>query len=194
MRYFDGSTFERNGREFSVEFPHDNSLREPWKEHDDHGVVSEPRHHPFGYGTKPPKSPSERILYWERGHYRTYDMRATMAIARRDGWGLSPDDVEKLAKKLGRPPTKGDIRAEAVERDFQYLRAWCEDRWSWCGVVVKHVDDEGNEETESLWGIESDATDYLADVAHELADEINARLDDEMACSIQESRPDMQPA
>jgi hypothetical protein len=49
------------------------------------------------------------------------------------------------------------------------------------------------DETESLWGVESDCHEYLAECAHELADEIAARLDDAMATDIAVSRPDMAP-
>lgn len=84
-----------------------------------------------------------------------------------------------MAAKLGRTPTQGDIVAEAVQRDFDYLRRWCTDQWSYVGVVVKFIS-EDLEESES-------------ETARELADEICSRLDDEMAEALAESRPDMHP-
>lgn len=177
-RMFDGDLFERNGRTYRFKIERDDSLTAPWKEHDCHGIVSEHRRHPFGMGSKPPKAPGERILYWERGTYRTYDVAETMKIAKRDGWDLCDDDKVKLAEKLGREPTKGDIVAEAVNRDFEYLRGWCTDDWCWVGVIVTEVN---SGEERSLWGIESDCYDYHIEVANELADEINSQLDDEAA-------------
>lgn len=180
---FDGDTFERNGRTFRFRAKYDQDIGPPWKEHDGHGVVSKHRHHSFGIGTKPPKRPGERILYWERGTYRTYDVQATMEIAKRDGWGLGDEDKAKLAEKLGREPTKGEIVAEAVEQDFRYLQGWCTDEWCWIGIIVEEVN---SGEERSLWGIESDAYDYHREVANELADEINHHLDDIAAEEIEE--------
>lgn len=183
-RYFDGDTFERGGRTFRVEHPYDDCADAPWDREDGHGPVTE--------WTSRAKAPGERILNSDRSSYRYYDFQEAMRIARRDGWGLCPEDIAKLEAKLKRKPTKGDICAEAVERDYEHLRRWCNDQWSYVGVVVRLVD-EDCEESESLWGIESDAYDYLAEVAHELADEINSRLNDDMAADITASRPDMYP-
>lgn len=180
--YFDGDTFERNGRTFAVEFPYDDRIGPPWEWSDNHGPVSD--------WTSRAKSPGERVLNSDRNSHRYYDFQEAMRIARRDGWGLCEQDLAKLEVRLGRKPSKGDICAAAVEADFKHLRRWCNGQWSYVGVVVRLVSDDV-EESESLWGIESDAYEYLADVAHELADEINARLDDEMAADITASRPDM---
>lgn len=182
--YFDNDTFERNGRTFSVEFPYDDRGDAPWDREDGHGPVT-------GW-TSRAKAPGERVLNSDRSSHRYYDFQEAMRIALRDGWGLCEADKAKLAAKLGREPTRRQIAAEAVERDYDHLRRWCNDQWSFVGVVVRLVSDDV-EESESLWGIESDAYDYLAEVAHELADEINSRLDDDMAATITESRPDMRP-
>lgn len=188
IRLYDES-FEHKGRTYRVAFPHDEGHEAPWEECEGHGIVSDQKRHPFGHGTKPSKAPDEKILYWERGVYRTYDVAETLKIAKRDGWGLNPDDESKLAQSLGREPTRKEIIAAAVDADFEFLRAWCCDEWHYVGVVVTHESGD----TESLWGIESNADSYLDEVAHELADEIASRLDTAMACSIQRSRPDMSP-
>lgn len=187
----DNDTFEHKGRTFRVEFPYDDDAGAPWDREDGHGPVSGFRYHAPGQGSKPPKAPGERILYWGRGAYRTYGFAEAMRIAKRDGWGLSDADTAALAKKLKRTPTRGDIVAEAVERDFEYLRRWCTDQWSYVGVVVRLADEPTR--SESLWGIESDAYDYLEETAHELAEQICAELDNGMAQDIAASRPDMQP-
>lgn len=181
---YDNDTFEHRGRTFRVEFPFDDSHAAPWKECDGHGEVSE--------WTTRDKSPGERVLHSDRQSKRFYDVQSTTAIARRDGWGLGDDDKAKLAQRLGREPTRGDIVVAAVDRDFEYLRGWCNDEWHYCGVVVRL--DEDVSESESLWGIENNDYAYCESVARDLADEICDRLDDEMAQAITEARPDMQPA
>lgn len=170
---FDGDTIEHKGRTFTVEFPYDDSGRVPWEDCDGHGIVSE--------WTNRDKSPGERVLHSDRSSRRYYDVQETMKIALRDGWNAAPYDVPG--------ETKRQRAARAVDADFEYLRRWCNDQWSYVGVVVKHSE---TGERESVWGIESDAYEYLNETAHELADEISSRLDDAMAREIAESRPDMQ--
>ena len=176
----DGDTFEHKGRTYRVEFPYDDSHGAPWEECDGHGVVSD--------WTTRDKAPGERVLVSDRSSKRYYDIAETMRIAKRDGWGLGNDKLADLAQALGRMPTKKEIIAKAVENDFEYLRSWCNAEWHYCGAIVTHND---SGETESLWGIEDNAYDYLAEVAHDLADEIAYRLDETMAREITESRPDM---
>lgn len=94
---------------------------------------------------------------------------------RRDGWGLHPREIEKLATRLGRNPTKKEITAEAVEHDFEYLRRWCNDDWYWCGYVVKI---DGTDYHESLWGIDSDSQKEFEEEAIEQA---KAWLDNELS-------------
>lgn len=178
---FNGDTFEHASREYRVNFEHDDSHGAPWEECDGHGEVS-------GW-TSRDKAPGERLLHSDRQSKRYYDFAKTIKIAKRDGWGLGNDALASLAQSLGRMPTVKEIIAAAVEKDFEYLRTWCNDEWHYCGVVVTHPD---SGERESLWGIEDNEYDYLNDVAHELAGEIARRLDDTMAQEIADSRPDMQ--
>lgn len=184
-RYWDGDTFERGGRTFKVELPQDDFGRAPWEDDDGAGIVTE--------WTRRDKAPGERLLHEDRGSRRFYNWQETTAKAKRDGWGLCDDEKAALALRFGREPTRKQIIAEAVERDFDRMRSWCNDQWCYVGVVVTALDDEGDEtdETESLWGIESDSRDYIAEVAHEHADEINARLNARFAIAVQASRPDM---
>jgi hypothetical protein len=179
---WDGDIFEHKGRKYRVRFEHDDSHGAPWEECDGHGVVSD--------WTTRDKAPGERVLASDRSSKRYYDVCETAKIAKKDGWGLGNDELAKLAQSLGRMPTKKEIVARAVDNDFEYMRAWCNGEWHYCGVVVSHCE---SDETESLWGIEDNEYDYLAEVARELADEISSRLDDIMAQEIQESRPDMVP-
>lgn len=157
---------EHKGHWFLVEVERDEDMGEPWKVHDGHGVISQ--------WTCRNKLPGERVLVEDRGSRRYYDIEATMKRAKRDGWGLDAKDTEDLTKKLGRAPTKGEIIAEAVEQDYQRMKAWCNDDWYWVYVKVTLLD-VGGKKTEfrnSLGGIDGDdQEDYLKEVAEELADE-----------------------
>lgn len=160
-----GETMEYKGRSFNVDIEREDGMREPWKEHDGHGIVSD--------WTTREKSAGERVLASDRNSKRYYDVQETMKIAKRDGWGIGDDEKAALTAKLHREPTAREIRVKAVERDFEHLRRWCADEWFWCGVIVTMLDDDGNatDHTASLWGIESDEYAYHREVANELADE-----------------------
>lgn len=143
--YYDGDTFERGGRTFKVEMPYDDTPRCPWEDDCGTGIVSE--------WTSRDKGPGERLLHSDRSLYRYYDVAETTKKAKRDGWGLSNDDKAKLAERLGRQPTRKQIIAEAVERDYDRLRRWCNDQWSYVEVVVTAIDDKGEDlKSNSLWG------------------------------------------
>lgn len=173
-------TIELNGLTFKVEHIADDCGDAPWDREDGHGPVSGWRKH--GDDSRGAyKRAGERELCDDGRSYgqtRFYDMREALKIAKRDGWGLGDDELMDLARRLKRDPKPGDIAAESVERDFQRLRAWCADQWGYIGVVVTLLDVDGEEtdENESLWGIESDAGDYLDEVANELAGEISRRV------------------
>jgi hypothetical protein len=164
----DGDTFQHDGATFRVNFTDDDTADPPWLQEDGHGPVSEWRYHGQGQGTKPPKAPGERLLLWDRGSYRTYDFAEACKIARRDAWGAAGDESMTPRQKA----------AHAAEADFLRLRAWCNAEWTYVGVTVELLDDAGEPLglKESLWGIESDASEHLDEVAHDLADEILLRL------------------
>lgn len=82
-------TFEYKGSTFTVQHEHDDSHGAPWDENDGHGVVSEWQH---SYET--PRG--SWVLASDRRSQRFYNWYETMAIAKRDGWGLGPDDVANL--------------------------------------------------------------------------------------------------
>lgn len=74
-------------------------------------------------------------------------------------------------------PSARAYAAAAAMADYDRLRQWCDDQWCYVGVVVELVDEEDEPVSchgASLWGIESDAGDYLEEVARELADEVIA--------------------
>ena len=177
---------ELNGVSYRVTIEHDDTMGAPWEEHDGHGVVSE--------WTRRDKAPGEVEIASDRSSKRFYNIAATTVIAKRDGWGLGADDLTAFETRIGRKATRKMIVAEAVRRDCERMRQWCNDIWHWCGVIVSQLDEDGDEtgEQRSLWGIESDCGDYLDEVAQELAEEMESERADAMAADIATSRPDMQ--
>lgn len=173
-----GDTFERNGLTFRIAIESDPDHGAPWGDEDGHGPVSDWRcYDQQDMG----KRPGEWLLCTSgRFSARFYDAREAQQIALRDGWGIGSEERAALALKLGREPRKREIAAEAVRRDYERLRAWCNDQWCYVGVVVTllDVESEMTDESNSILGIESDAGNYLTEVAHELADEIAARVGD----------------
>jgi len=165
MAAYDSRDFVHNGQAFTAELHHDSDMGEPWKEHVGHGPVSDWRSSDYA------KAPGEMLLAtdWNGRYRRYYDFAEATRIAKRDGWGLGEEETAVLAAKLGRAPTRKEVTRESVLSDYRRLRDWCRDEWHWCGVVVT---DNETGATESLWGIESDAGDYLREVAQELADSL----------------------
>lgn len=155
-----------NGREYSVSTHDDDCMGAPWEEHDGHGIVSD--------WTTRDKRSGELVLMSDRRSRRFYDVQETIKKASAEGWGLSNDQRAELAKKLGRNPTAREITAEAVQRDFEYLRGWCND--SWCWVYVRVDAPDGNYET--LGGLQSNDEGYIAVCAHELAEQLENAYQD----------------
>lgn len=156
----DTITCEVEGFEITARIEQDTDSGSPWDEEDGHGLISD--------WTSRSKRPGERVLHEERGSYRYYDIQASMAKAIREGW-----DCELFGQ--GTPRERA---ARAVERDFKAMRAWCNDEWYYCGVVLS-VAKNGytlDEHAASLWGIElnypgSENNDYLTEVANDLLGE-----------------------
>jgi len=173
-RLFDGDTFEHEGHTFRFECKHDEDMREPWKEHDGHGIISD--------WTRREKRAGERVLIRDGygGSCRYYDFAATIQQATKDGWGIGEDAEKALETRLARKPTKKEITAESVEQDYNRMRAWCLDEWHWCGVVITMLQDINGGKVRdidvSVWGIDGDDQyEYLTETAYELAEECIAQ-------------------
>ena len=118
------------------------------------------------------KRPGERVLNTDSRNSRDkryYDFQDAIKKARTEDWGLTPEALAALTRKLQSKPTKHQIYAEAVERDFRSLKGWCDDEWHWMGVVVTDVE---TGESEGLWGIESSDGDYIRDVERQLCEQV----------------------
>lgn len=148
---------EAPGIEFDVALFYDSDSTPPWDREDGHGPVR------CGKGRGASKKPGERALRTEHGASWLYDWQGAMQQAKTDGWGLGDDELAALAAKLGRPPTPGEIRAESVRQDFEYLQRYLRDEWWYIGVEVSLNGDEL-----SVWGVESYG-EYWKEVAKELA-------------------------
>lgn len=157
-------TIEARTYDVKIEPDYDQGL--PWEECDAYGVVSE--------WTTRGKKPEEIVLAQDRGLCRYYDKAATLEKARRDSWGLAPEEAKGL--------TPGQITERAVMKDFEYLKAFCDDRWIYHGVIV--IAPDGAQE--SLWGVEiGDGidNDYRRGIAQELADALHADWIEKVAAS-----------
>jgi hypothetical protein len=164
MDAFETITMETTGGYHAVIGLHDDPFMGcPWDEHDGHGPVSD--------WTTRDKGPGERVLCEDRGSRRYYDAQAATIQAKRDGWGLSADHRAQLAAGLGREPTPGEVTAEAVRLDYEYLRGWCNDEWRWVGWTATVTTPDGEELPEdSCWGY--DDIDAATEAAREAVESI----------------------
>ncbi len=182
MNIYDQTTIEHAGREFKVTQYYDEDHSAPWIEEDGHGVIRELS----SYYGRPDKKPGEVIIHSDRGHYWLYDIQETTQQAKRDGWGLNPEDVAKLGLK-----TRGEIVREAVLRNMKYCRGYLNSDWYYIGVCVQIIGPDGEAEEEAfenaLWGVES-CGDYWKEVAHELADSILYEKREAWRAALKEAR------
>lgn len=128
----DSSTIEAHGLTFKVEIKQDNDSGKPWAECEGFGPVREAEK---GYYDRYlTKKPGERVLHLgDRNCYSwVYDWQGATALAKRDGWGVSPEHRPDNWDAL----TAKQQRGIAVQRDFDFLKAWCDEDWVWSGVCV----------------------------------------------------------
>ena len=149
---------EISGLKFRIEYERDNDMGAPWKEYGGHRPVS-------GWENRN-KKPSELVLNEDGRSKRFYDFQEAVKIALRDGWDAKPYNTGN--------ETKRQQAAKAARADFEHLRAWCADEWHWCGVIVKLLDDDG--EDEACGGYASDDEEYLASEARNMAENIAKRV------------------
>ena len=154
------TTLEIDGLYFKIDIEPDEGSGRPWEECDGHGPVREIQN-------REDKRAGERILQLgNRGCYSwAYDWQGAMEQAKQDGWGLSdkPDDWDTLTK-----PQQCEL---AVQQDFDFLKAWCEDDWVWSRIhVIRMAYADYDEAILSLLKgqtpdlVETDDDDYLGSV------------------------------
>ena len=115
---------------FFISVTQDN-LGLPWDWCEGHGPVR-PAH-------TGPKHPHERMLskYWY------YDWKAALEKAATEGWG-----AEDMPEGL----TKRQAAEYVVQKDFDYLKAWANDDWTYSFVTVQCLEDKDYED--SVGGVE----------------------------------------
>lgn len=148
-------TIELNGLTFRVDFEHDHDAGRPWDNCEGHGPV---RQASRGYDGNIIKRPGERVLYaGGRNEYSwVYDWQVACKMARADRWNAAPYDAPNRIER-------------AVQADFDYLQAWCEDRWSYVIVTVTLINDDGTDGASDCMGGVETWKDYHHDCAREMA-------------------------
>ena len=79
-----------------------------------------------------------------------------------------------MAPELCAGLTPAQITAASVMRDYEHLKAFCNDEWHYVGVVVTAPDGE----KESGWGFESTDDEGQAECAADLADTLESAYQD----------------
>ena len=147
ITYEDNEIIELRGYRLRVQIKHDDSQGEPWKECEGYGVIKRRR------SNSREKHPWERFM----GDNYIYDMRATRAKAKKDGWGLDEEALIALSARLGRVPTGKQMIAESIEKDYAFLLTWINDEWHWHGYIVTLLDaddEEMDDYSDSCWGFD----------------------------------------
>ena len=149
-----------DGTQYRVEIVKDTDEYPPWENEDGHGPVRY-------LHNRAEKTPGERPLPYNY----FYDLRAAIKIALANGWDTAPYHAAFPGE------TKRQQAARAVEADYQRLRGYLNDDWRYVGVIVTELHPDGSAgDDASLWGIESDAEDYIeTDVIPELIEELRFR-------------------
>lgn len=178
------ASIEHGGFTFTATLHADDDADAPWDREDGHGTVSD-------WSTRS-KAPGELVLCSDGRSRRFYDFAEACATALRDGWG-APVDPDTYAAKDFPAQTARARAARAAWADFDRLRKWCAGHWNYVGVAVtvtRDVDGEAIDLTGAydfaLWGIESDAGAYLAEVATDLAREALDAARDRAAVIVRE--------
>lgn len=156
----DTTTINAHGLTFRVSVERDDDCERPWKCCDGHGPVREGSR--SDYGRHISKRAGEVILHQgDRNRYSwVYDWAGALKLAAKDGWGVSPEHRPAMWDTL----TAKQQTEVAVQRDFDYLKAWCEDEWVYAGVYVQlMIEDEDGDLVDydgplqfdyAIWGVE----------------------------------------
>lgn len=158
---FETFDVQRNGATYRVCHAADVYADAPWVNWDGSGIVSD--------WTQREKKPGELVLSSDRKSKRFYDFSATMKKAKTDGWGISGDTTGM---------SRNEISQRAVMLDFERMRDWCSDKWSYIIVVVFPLTPDGDElksKAKRLFGVESDC-ENLDELALELVAEFEDAL------------------
>lgn len=151
----------------------------PWSREDGRGVVIE--------GVDRDPRPGERLLSREHNLSCYYDTNATMAKAIKEGWDAEPFGTGTAEERAAR----------AVDADFNYIKAWCDNDWSYVGIGIT-VSRLGvpltDSTTNSVWGNELNASgsdnDYLTENANNLLPDALASARKKLAALVASMQPE----
>ena len=190
-------TIEINGRTFNVDIVTDDSHGAPWQEEAGHGPVTDwtrsakrpgevaiasdrgfHRYYDFqeacqiarrdGWGWLPGRLVVDRFAHSGAHKWRARVERRPDLVAYGRDQNVAIATLYAMHRATMSPKA---YAAGAALCDMDRMRGWCDGTWCYVGVVVTREDTGASE---SLWGIESDAEDYLEEVARDLAHEIIA--------------------
>lgn len=205
---YDGEIFEHDGMHFKFETQWDDSGDTPWEREEGHGPVSDwtsrakragelelcrdgqfRRYYDFaeacklarrdGWGFLPGKLETVQMPdgTWHAYVRNVGNGKLTQLEAKAADINTAIRGVYASHRAT---MTARQYAAGAAMHDFEYLRAFCNDQWSYIGVIITLVSDDdepmANDWRESLWGIESGDDDYIEEEAHNLAGEIVHRI------------------
>jgi hypothetical protein len=168
MTYLTETITAAHGTRFKIELSYDDYFREPWKENDGHGEVSD--------WTTRDKRAGELVL-WQDGRSKLfYDFAGAVRTAKAE-W-VSATDTE----------TKGQRAAAAAMQDYNYLRDFCRQEWWYCVLHVVLLNDDGSENpdySEIIGGFEDGHgkkySQYVMDEAQGMADSLERQLGADIA-------------
>lgn len=152
LRTYDEAYTDNYGqkRTFRINIIADVDADAPWDSEGGHGPVTD--------WVRREATSSEWLLNSDRGAYRYYNHVEAKKFAELEGWGGCGD-------------TRDEQLDDAVYKDYVNLKAWCNDEWRYVGIEVYPLTKDGDElksKAESIWGIESDNTSYINELAQEL--------------------------
>lgn len=193
QRLYHESIFEHEGLTFQVEFTYDYDCEPPWERSEGHGVVSDwtrrdkrpgeivlssdrnlkrfydvqettaiAKRDGWGLSDENKAALIQRVARKTIKRVAKSEYHVLENGLRQDK--LTWETVEIPGRDPNKPLTKGEIRAESVRRNFEFLRSWCNDQWQYVGVIVTlMVEDEDGElvksddpeHSDSLWGVET---------------------------------------
>lgn len=143
---------------FRVTVEQDTDSGAPWENEDGHGPVSE-------WVTRD-KRPGELVLNTDRNSKRFYDFAEACRQALAGGWDAKPYNTGA--------ETKRQQAAKAARANFEHLRGWIVGDWTYNGVTVTVLDEDGEDTdvTSSLWGVDDCDPNYPQEVAADLIAEL----------------------
>lgn len=203
FKHTDSDTIARGAFTLTATTEHDSDSGAPWDNSDGHGPVSDwttrdklpgelilssdrssKRFYDFAAAVQIARKDGWASLYPYSIRYERTRNGSHIARGIAPRYGL-PDIASKARRdinvavrelydiRLAQLGSKRAMAANAAIGDYEYLRGWCNDQWSYVGVIVTATHTRTGVEcgSASLWGVETSDTEYPTSVANELIDE-----------------------